>query len=112
MLIAFPQNSSCRGVKYHSFCFLCNRTNHSLCDSIFMVGVRWMELEGCTKCGQKLSQEPCVEFSSAIVAPKTLDVVSSGVNLGLVVLIGGDASLLFLIWKDVYSGPSGVVVNK
>jgi len=77
-----------------------------------MVGVRWTELEGCTTCGQKLSEEPIVEFSSAVVAPKTLDVVSSGVNLGLVVLIGGDASLLFLIRKEVYGGPSGVVVNE
>jgi hypothetical protein len=77
-----------------------------------MVGVRRTELEGCTTCGQKLSEKMIVEFSSAVVAPKTLDLVSSGVNLGLVVLIGCDASLLFLIRKKVYSGPSGVVVNE
>jgi hypothetical protein len=77
-----------------------------------MVGVRRTELEVCTTCGQKLSEEPIVEFSSAVVALKTLDVVSSGINLGLVVLIGGDASLLFLIRKEVYGGPSGVVVNE
>jgi hypothetical protein len=77
-----------------------------------MVGVWWTELKGCTMCGQKLSEEPIVEFSSADVTPKLLDVVSSGVNLGLVVLIGGNASLLFLIQKEVYCGPACAVVNK
>ena len=77
-----------------------------------MVGVRRTELEDCTTCGQKLSEEPIATFSSTVVAPKTLDIVSSGVNLGLVVLIGGYASLLFLIRKEVYGGPSGVVVNE
>ena len=62
-----------------------------------MVGVGRTELEGCTTCGQEHSEEPIVVFSSAIIAPKTLDVVSSGINFGLVVLVGSDASLLFLI---------------
>jgi hypothetical protein len=77
-----------------------------------MVGVGWTELEGCTTCGQEHSEEPIVVFSSAIIAPKAFDIVSSGVDLGLVVLVGGDASLLFLIRKEVYGGPSSVVVNE
>jgi len=107
-----PEHEWCLGVKYHSSCFLCNSTNHSLCDPILMVGVRWTELDGCITCGQMHSEEPIVEFSSAIITPETFDVVSSGVNLGLLVLVGGDASLLFLIRKDVYRGPVGVVINE
>jgi len=79
---------------------------------MFMVGVKRTELAGCTMSGQKLSKEPIVEFSSAVVAPKTVDVVSSVVNLDLGVPIGRDAILLFLIRKEVYGGPSGVVVNE
>jgi hypothetical protein len=77
-----------------------------------MVGVRRTELEGCTTCGQKLSEKPIVEFPSAIVAPKTIYIVSSGINLGFIVLIVGDGSLLVLIRKEVYGGPSGVVGNE
>jgi hypothetical protein len=86
--------------------------NHFLWDSIVIVGVRWTELDGCTMCGQKIPEELIVESPSDAVAPKSLDVVSSGVNLGLLVLIGGNASLLFLIRKEVYGGPSGAVVNQ
>jgi hypothetical protein len=77
-----------------------------------MVGIRQTAREGCTMWGHKLSEEPIVKFSSAVVPPKALDVVSSGVNLGVVVLIGGDARLMFLIRKEVYGGLSGVVVNE
>jgi len=76
------------------------------------VGVRWTEVECCTRWGQEHLEEPIVEFSCAIISQKTLHVVSSGINLSLVRLLGGDAGLLFLIRIEIYSGPSGVVVNE
>jgi len=62
-----------------------------------MVGIGRTKLKGCTTCGQEHLEELIVVFSSAIITPKTLDFVSSGINFDLVVLVGGDASLLFLI---------------
>ena len=107
-----PELKRCLGVKYHCSLFLCNQMNHSLWDSIVIVGVRRTELDGCTMCGQTFPELLIVESPTDPVAPKLLDVVSSGVNLGLLVLIGGYASLLFLIRKEVYGGPSGAVVNQ
>jgi hypothetical protein len=77
-----------------------------------MVGIWQIELEVCTTSGQKLSEERFVEFLSRVVAQKTLDVVPTGVKLGLVMLICSEASLLFPIRKEVCSGPLGVVVNE
>jgi len=62
-----------------------------------MVGERQTELKGCTASGQDHSERPIVEFSSAILAPKTLDVVSFSIIFALVVLVASDANLLFRI---------------
>jgi hypothetical protein len=79
---------------------------------LFMVSIQRTDLEGCTRWDQQLSTKRIVEFSSAVVVLKTLDSVSSGINLGMVLLIGGDASLLFFIRKVVYCGPACIVVNE
>lgn len=102
----------CLRVGDHPTCFLCSLINHSISDSILIVCVRLTELEGSTMCGQEHSDEPLVILACSIIAPKMLDVVSSGINSGLEVLVGGDASLLGLIRTKVYGGPSGAIVNK
>jgi len=102
----------CLGVKYPRACCVCNHRNHSVCNLIGMVGIRQTAHKKCTTCGQKLLEESIAEFSYAVVALKMLDYISSGVKLGLVVLIGGDASLLFHIRKEVYCGSVCIVINR
>jgi len=86
--------------------------DHAFGNTILIVSVWRVLIVCCASSHKDISEGLIVIFSSSIVTPALLDLVSSRVYSRLKCLVGAGAGLRFLIWEQQYGCEPCVVVNE
>jgi hypothetical protein len=92
-----PKQDGCLGVNHHSSSCFGDGTDDSLSDAVLVVGVWWARFVCCTAGSGYRVEGLVIVLSSAIMAPKSSDLIAHGSDSGPKGLVGGGASFRLLI---------------